>query len=449
MSADNGVRRTRAGVLLWLVAAAYVAFMVWELAGGYAAAARGEAPLYTDYTSLYAASLLVRSEPAENLYRPRRIYEATVATAYVAYGEGISPEQAKKVGYSPWMYPPPFILVSLPLAYLPYLLSFFAWIAVTAVPYVVALRSILRDAMAVPFALAAPPAFFNLAYGQTGFLSGGLIGLGLVLIRHRPLLAGVCIGLASVKPHFGVLIPLALAAGGHWRVFGAAAVTVAGLIVASIAILGIDPWYGFIGTLLFNLEGFQAGAYTWHSMTSVLSTVHMAGLPLDRAWLVQYVVSAGVALVVTWVWWRGRARLDTLGLQSAILCLGAPLAVPMVYLYDLVVVVPGVAWVWLDMRARGAARWQRGLLVASTGAILGVYVIAARLGLQTGALLVGVLFALALCRYHHALRAGSDGGSNARMARTACARTGDERPLPTHGSKRCERRAGSACSFSP
>ena len=393
-------------VLLWAFVAGYLAFLAWELGRGYAAAERGETPLYTDYPSLYAASLLVRGEAAENLYRPRRMYEATVATAYLAYGKDISSEQAKRVGYAPWMYPPPFILVALPLAYLPYLVSFVAWIGITALPYIVALRTIVRDALAVPFALAAPPAFFNVVYGQTGFLSGGLVGLGLALIGTRPLLAGACIGLASVKPHFGVLIPIALAAGGHWRVFAAATATVLGLIGASVAILGMDPWYGFIGTLLFHLEGFQAGAYTWHSMTSVLSTAVMAGIDLDTAWRIQYAVSAGVALVVAIVWWRGRARPDSLGLQAAILCLGTPLVVPMVYLYDLVLVVPGAAWVWMDMRARGAARWQWPLLVVALGGLLGVYLIATRLGLQTGALLVGALFGLALHRYRDVLHDG-------------------------------------------
>jgi hypothetical protein len=98
-----------------------------------------------------------------------------------------------------------FIFAVAPLAYLPYLPSYLLW-------------------------LAAPPVFFNVMYGQTGFLTGGLIGLGLVLLGRRPILAGILVGLASVKPHFGVLIPLALIAGGYWRVFAAVA-TMAAIVV--------------------------------------------------------------------------------------------------------------------------------------------------------------------------------------------------------------------------
>lgn len=60
-----------------------------------------------------------------------------------------------------------------------------------AVPFLAAIRTIIRGPAALPFALFA-----------------GLIGL------------------ASVKPHLGILIPLALIAGGYWRAFAAAPLTV-------------------------------------------------------------------------------------------------------------------------------------------------------------------------------------------------------------------------------
>lgn len=391
--------------LLWLVALGYFAFVGWELARGYEAAARGEMPLYTDYTSLYAASLLVRTEPAENLFRPHQMYRANVASAYAVYGDGISEAQARKTGYAPWMYPPTFILFAIPLAYLPYLLSFFVWIAATSLPYLMAMRAIIRNRNAFPFALAAPPALFNLAYGQTGFLSAGLIGLGLAQLPRRPVIAGICIGLASVKPHLGVLIPLALAAGGHWRVFGSAAATVAGLVVASVAILGMDPWYGFIGTALFHLDGFQAGAYTWNSMTSVLSTAYMAGIELHHAWTLQHVTSAIVALCVTAVWRHGRSHPETLGLQAAILCLATPLAIPMVYLYDLAIIVPAAAWLWMDLRTRGAHGWEHLALILPLAALLPAFLIATHLGIQIGALCVATMLCLGLHRYRDAASA--------------------------------------------
>jgi hypothetical protein len=391
-----------ASILLWLIAAGYTLFIGWTLAGGYRAAARGEMPLYTDYTPIYAASVIARELPAENLYRPRVMAMAERQAARRMYGD-LSDQQAREVGFSRWMYPPTFLLVIAPLAYMPYLLSWFVWLGVTAVPYLAVIRRILPSWLTWPFALAAPPVFFNVMYGQTGFLTGGLIGLGLALLERRPLCAGILIGLASVKPHFGILIPVALIAGGYWRTVGAATLTVIALIVASVVTFGDDPWFGFIGTSLLNLDGFAAGAYNFLPMTTVLSTLQLAGVSLDTAWRAQSAAAAAMIALVAWAWWRGRPRPDTLGLRAAILCLATPLALPMAYLYDLVLIVPAVAWLWADLRARGAQPWEYGLLACAFASLLGLKAIATTFGVQAGAPLVAVLVGLAAYRYCTAL----------------------------------------------
>jgi hypothetical protein len=193
--------------------------------------------------------------------------EATRVAANAAYDYSLSAEQIDQIGFPPFMYPPPFILLILPLAFFAYLPSLLLWTAAISVPYLTAMVHILPHRGGLALALAAPPAFYNLMYGQTGFLIAG----GLLCLHPRPWLAGLLIGMASVKSHFGILIPLALAAGSHWCAFTSATLTVLGLILASILLLGPDPWYGFIGTSLSNLEGFAAGAYAWQAMTSVLS----------------------------------------------------------------------------------------------------------------------------------------------------------------------------------
>lgn len=405
MTSATAHKRTRSSALiavLWLIVAGYAVFIGWKHFEGNARASRGERPLYTDYTPTYAASLLVREQPPANLYDPRRMTEAGRQAAHAMY-DGINEEQARKVGFAPWMYPPTFILLIAPLAYLPYLLSWIVWLAATGLPYLAAIRQILPGRLAWPFALAAPPAFFNAMYGQTGFLTAGLIGLGLTQLRQHPVRAGVLIGLASVKPHFGVLIPLAFAAGGHWRAFGAAAATVIATIVASVIAFGDEPWLAFIGTALFHLEGFSAGAFNFLPMTTVLSTVHLAGLPLDSAWSAQYATAALMAALVIHAWWRGRRRPDTTGLQAAILCLATLLAIPMAYLYDLVLVVPAAAWIWADMQARGAPDASRLALVVLLAALLAAKTIAAAFAIQIAAPVVAILLALALRRYYSAL----------------------------------------------
>jgi len=42
------------------------------------------------------------------------------------------------------------------------------------------------------------------------------------LLERRPVAAGLLFGLLCYKPHFGLLVPVALASGGYWRSFAAA-----------------------------------------------------------------------------------------------------------------------------------------------------------------------------------------------------------------------------------
>ena len=77
--------------------------------------------------------------------------------------------------------------------------------------------------------------FNNTLVGQNGFLTAALIGGTLYLIPVRPILAGVCLGLLSYKPQYGLLFPIVLIAAAQWTVFFTAAVTAVGVGVRILA----------------------------------------------------------------------------------------------------------------------------------------------------------------------------------------------------------------------
>lgn len=385
----------------WLVFFAYLLTVGFFYIDGYRSAARGDAPLFTDFTPIYAASLQLRQEAAENLYDPQLRHQAEVAAAQAAYDHRLSPAQAYQVGFSAWMHPPVFMLFILPLAALPYLPALLGWLLLSAAPYLLAMRSILPERTAWPFALAAPPVFFNLIYGQTGFLTAGLIGLGLTQIKRQPVVAGICIGLASFKPHFGILIPLALVLGGHWKPFGIATITVLGLLVASILRFGADPWYAYIGSAQFYLQGFSAGAYDWGAMSTVLSLFRLAGSTLELAWQAQFLAAAVSLAAVAWAW-SGEADEGQLRLQCAVLCCATLLALPMVYLYDLLLLVPAIGWLWHDMQERGGTGAGRIVLIAGGASLIALKPLAALFHLQAGPLLAAGFLYLSLSRLHSA-----------------------------------------------
>jgi len=105
---------------------------------------------------------------------------------------------------------------------------------VTLPAYIAAVRSIVGERAGIFVALGSPAALWNFTAGQNGFLTAALIGGALVLMQRRPWLAGVCLGLLSYKPQFGLLFPVALVAAAQWRVIGAGAFTAAGMAVLSL-----------------------------------------------------------------------------------------------------------------------------------------------------------------------------------------------------------------------
>ena len=114
---------------------------------------------------------------------------------------------------------------------MPYLLALVVWQTATLLLYLGSIWMILSDArhksagdegvsspggggMWLLLALAYPAVFINLGHGHNGFLTAALLGCALVLLDRRPLAAGILLGLVAYKPQFGLMIPLALAAGG-------------------------------------------------------------------------------------------------------------------------------------------------------------------------------------------------------------------------------------------
>lgn len=65
-------------------------------------------------------------------------------------------------------------------------------------------------------------------------------------LSMRPRLAGVLIGLMVIKPQFGLLVPVALLAGGHYKTFASAAVTIAVMALFATIALGPAIWIDFL-----------------------------------------------------------------------------------------------------------------------------------------------------------------------------------------------------------
>ena len=118
---------------------------------------------------------------------------------------------------------------------LPLKTAWIAWMAATLPVYLWAARISFPMRGWLLLALAYPAVFVNFAHGQNGFLIAGLLAGGVLMLDRRPLLAGVLFGMLTLKPHFGLLIPIVLLATGRWRTIAAACATT--LLLCGVATL--------------------------------------------------------------------------------------------------------------------------------------------------------------------------------------------------------------------
>jgi hypothetical protein len=98
--------------------------------------------------------------------------------------------------------------------------------------------------------LVSPAALLCVISGQSSLLTTAALLAIFAWLDRRPLIAGILIGVLTVKPQLGILFPFALAASGRWRVFACAAGTALLLFAASIALGGFEGWQDYIAKAL-------------------------------------------------------------------------------------------------------------------------------------------------------------------------------------------------------
>jgi hypothetical protein len=168
-----------------------------------------------------------------------------------------------------------------------------------------------------------------------------------LLLDKRPVLAGVLIGVLCYKPQLGLLIPLALAAGGYWRSFLSASITVCALVGATTLWLGPDIWSAFLAQTQLQSMMMQNGESLWHRMPSVFSSLRLLGLPVLVATAGQILSALAAGWIVFTIW---RQEKVSTSLKGALLLLAGFAATPYVWDYDMAVLVFALFWIIADTR---------------------------------------------------------------------------------------------------
>ena|SRR5665213_1202880 len=303
--------------------------------------------------------------------------------AFHAFQQGVAGAPLDGYHYS---YPPVMLLLTAPFALIPYVLALFVWLSASWYAFYRALRAAAPERSMLLLALAAPAILINAVGGQNGCWTAALFGGGLSQLERRPWLAGGVLGLLIYKPQLGLLIPIALLAGRHWRAFAAASVMVAVLVALSVLCFGADVWTEYLRNLgPLRQTILEDGAGVWHRFVSVFVAARRLGAPVDAAYAIQAVTGALACIAVAWVWFRDRPA----GIKNAVLLLGTCLATPYLQDYDLVFGALVVAWLW----QYPVTEKSETALQISGGLLLVLPLLAAALAHMTG-LALGPLFVL-------------------------------------------------------
>jgi alpha-1,2-mannosyltransferase len=287
----------------------------------------------------------------------------------------------------PWLYPPTFLLVVWPLAYIPYPLAIILWIAITMLAFVLVVNRIAPHPLTPWLILAFPGTFQNLIHFQNGFLSAALLGGGLLLMSRSPVLGGVLLGLLSYKPHLAVLIPIALIAGRHWRTLAGAAVSASALALATLPVMGWKTWAAFLGNLPLAEWMIRHGVARIFKMPTTFAGALLAGAGFPAAYVLQGIVTLVAVGAVIWVWSQDVA----FPLKASALALAILLATPYAFEYDLAILALPLAWLAWEGYVRGWLWGEQNLLLIGYVIPLLAPILASKTGVQIAPLVLGAL----------------------------------------------------------
>jgi len=311
-----------------------------------------------------------------------------------------------------WHYPPPFLFVASLLAMLPYPVAYIGWALASFVPYLAVMRAIVGRGFGLLLAAAFPVVLTNTLVGQNGFLTAALIGATLYLIPVRPVLAGICLGLLSYKPQYGLLFPIVLIAAAQWRVFAAAAATTIMLAFVSWLAFGTDSWRAFFEWMpMFSQAFLVEGRAPWGKLQSIFATVRYLGGAEQLAWGLQWILGIAVAVTLALLW---RSRV-VYSLKAAALATGILLVTPYLFLYDVMVLAIAIAFLVRVGLRHGFGRHELPALALVAALLISYSFVGAPTGFAATLVVAGLV--LYRCRHKRVTDASTQPMRNDELIR--------------------------------
>ena len=325
-----------------------LALLVWLFATSQGTLdARGR-PLGTDFSNVWAAGRMTLDGRAPDVWSWPDHFAVQRAL-----------HDKPDVDVYGWHYPPPFLLVAAALGTLRYVPALIAWQLATLVPFAWMMTRSVPRRETLLLVLAAPVTLICVMNGHNGFLTALLLGGGLLLLDRKPLLAGLLFGCLIYKPQFALILPPLLLAARSWRAIAGAILSSGILIALTLAIWGWPVWQAFVDSLpLTRSVVIEQGSTGWHKIMSPFAAIRMWGGGIPFAYAVQLAATLAMVAAVVWISWKR----DVPELRNALVCAAVLIATPYVLDYDYVVLLPALAFLWLDGERYGFFPWEKSLM---------------------------------------------------------------------------------------
>jgi hypothetical protein len=302
-------------------------------------------PFGSDYSSFWAASRLVLAGLPSDVYvvSMHHLAELPVLTQ----------------GYEAFYYPPPYLVLCIPLALLPFYPSLAVFLCSTGAVFIYTIGRIIRTPWAVAAIVAFPAVPMNVIAGQNAFLTAAILGSGLTILGRRPKLSGAILGLIVIKPHLAFAIPIALVISRRWTTLGWAAASALGLVALSYALFGGDVWTAFIANAHNSRETLEQGIVGFTKMQSAFAFARSVGVGIIPAYAVQGIVAALAVYILI----MARCRGVSAAMERSLIVVASLLMTPFLLFYDMLILIVPLAWMLREWTDRGFPPWSKLVLL--------------------------------------------------------------------------------------
>lgn len=300
-----------------------------------------------------AAKLALQGAP-ESAWDP--VTHAAVQQKYFAPNAGYTAD------YYAFFYPPPFLLILLPLALLSYNAALAVWLTATGLAYFAVIRSLLpRTWPAALVALAFPAVLLNIGHGQNGALTTALMGAAALQLDRRPRVAGACLGALCFKPQLALLVVPALVVARRWRSLAWAAGTAGALCLSSSLVFGRVAWQAFLANAPLAKTTLESGFVGFSKMMSTFAAMRLLGATSSLAWAIQSLVSLAALIALLSVSRRRPGAQAEGAAMTAAACLVSPFLLG----YDLMLLAVPLAWMAARTESGGYMPWEKLILASA------------------------------------------------------------------------------------